>query len=351
MSEDWWKPERLGRRRGNLAVRSTARNALRAWFESEGFIEVETPALQRSPGMEPHLAAFATRMLPPGGFGATGETGTPRYLHTSPEFAMKKLLAGGMERIWQLCPVFRNAEGSSLHSPEFAMLEWYRTGCDYTVLMEDCAKLLSSMAAAASVDELIRGDARCDPKATPQRLSVADAFGQYCDVDLAAIIAEDPEDPPTEALFDAASALGIRTDRRDLFEDVFFRIMDEKIEPHLGMDAPCLLYDYPISMAALARRKPESDLWAERVELYVCGTELANGFSELTDADEQRARFDWDMALKNKLYGVSYPVDEAFLQAVSEMPDAAGMALGFDRLVMLLTGAERIGDVLWAPVE
>ncbi|MEQ8441534.1 MAG: EF-P lysine aminoacylase EpmA [Alphaproteobacteria bacterium] len=351
MSHDWWRPEQIGRRRGNLEVRATTRRTLREWFVSQDFLEVETPALQQSPGMEPHLAAFATRLLPPGGFGVTGETGTPRYLHTSPEFAMKKLLAGGLERIWQICPVFRNAEGSALHSPEFSMLEWYRADRTYDALMEDSAAILSVTAKAASATALTRGESTCDPFAEPERLSVADAFGQFCDIDLTAILSEDPEDPPTEPLVAAAKGLGIRTDRRDLFEDLFFRIMDARIEPNLGMGRACLLYDYPISMAALARRKPGSDLWAERVELYVCGVELANGFSELTDAEEQRARFDWDMALKRKLYGVAYPVDESFLDALSQMPQAAGMAMGFDRLVMLLTGAERINDVLWAPVE
>jgi lysyl-tRNA synthetase class 2 len=354
MTARWWDRRALADRLPALRLRNRARSALRDWFDARDFDEVETPALQVSPGMEPHLAAFETRLLPPGGYGGGyggGDAGRRLFLHTSPEFAMKKLLAGGMERIWQLCPVYRNAEGSALHSPEFAMLEWYRVGEDYTALMDDCASMIGHIAEARGVETFRRGDRRSDPTAPFARMSVAEAFDTYCGHDLAATVRECPSDPPAAPLIETARRMGIHVAEDDRFDDVFFRLMDARIEPHLGDGAPCLLYDYPISMAALARPKVGDPLWAERVELYVCGVELANGFSELTDGAEQRRRFEADMDLKESLYGMRYPIDEDFLAAVDAMPEAAGMALGFDRLVMLLAGAPSIGSVSWASVE
>lgn len=324
------------------------------WFNYQGFDEVETPALQTSPGLEPHLAAFETELLPAGHYGmaqdGATQVGRPVYLHTSPEFAMKKLLAAGMERIWQLCPVYRNAEGSATHSPEFRMLEWYRARASYTDLMDDCEEMIAAIARTCGTEDLVRGERRAAACMPFRRLRVADAFLEYCGHNLTATVAENPSAPPVGPLLDCAARLGVRTAQDDSFDDVFFRLMDDRIEPNLGDGVPCLLYDYPVSMAALSRPKPEDPLWAERVELYVCGVELANGFGELTDAAEQRRRFEADMAIKERLYGHRYPIDEDFIAAVAAMPPAAGMALGFDRLVMLLTGAERIEDVLWAPV-
>lgn len=349
MTGNWWHSDALAARRANLAVRGQAKRAMADWFDVGDFVEVETPALQVSPGLEPHLAAFETRLLPAGHYGA-GVEGRPMFLHTSPEFAMKKLLAAGMDRIWQLCPVYRNAEGSALHSPEFRMLEWYRAGGDYTDLMTDCEAMIASIARACGVETLHHKDRDSDPFSPFQRLSVAEAFHRYCDHDLERTVRENPAAPPVEPLKEVAAKLEIRTAEDDGFDDVFFRLMDARIEPFLGDGAPCLLYDYPVSMAALSRPKPEDPIWAERVELYVCGVELANGFGELTDAAEQKRRFIADMETKETLYGHRYPIDEEFIQAVGAMPPAAGMALGFDRLVMLLTGAARIDEILWAPV-
>ncbi len=332
-----------------MLLRSRAKTALAKWFEVQEFEEVETPALQISPGLEPHLAAFETRMLPAGHYGHES-AGKPYYLHTSPEFSMKKLLAGGMERIWQLCPVYRNAEGSPTHSPEFKMLEWYRARAGYGDLMADCEAFIPRLAEACGATVLRRGDRTADPFARFQRLSVAEAFSEYCGHDLAGTLNFDPLAPPVAPLVETARRLGIRTAEDDSFEDVFFRLMEARIEPHLGDGIPCFLHDYPVSMAALARPRPDNPIWAERVELYACGVELANGFGELTDAAEQYRRFEADMALKEQLYGHRYPIDMDFLAAVAVMPPAAGMALGFDRLVMLLAGAGRIEDVLWAPV-
>lgn len=335
-----WRPDRLAARLPLLKKRAAIAAALRQHFAERGFTEVETPALQLSPAMEPHLAAFATETI----------EGAPLYLHTSPEFAMKKLLAGGMERIFQLARAFRNEPPSSLHHPEFTMLEWYRAGSDYRVLMDDVTALCRQAAAVVGTPLVERNGASADLNASWQRISVAEAFDRYCAIDLYATI-DDSEAPSPALLAEAASAVGLETAADDRWEDIFFRLFLNRIEPQLGIGAPTLLYDYPACMAALARTKPGEPAVAERVELYVCGLELANGFSELTDAAEQRRRWLRDTALRLRLYGRSYPVDEDFLAALEHgLPPAAGMALGFDRLVMLMTGAARIEDVLWLPV-
>jgi len=367
----WWRPDRLAARRANLAARGRILGAVRQFFADEGFIEVETPALQVSPGLEPHLRAFATVLNDP-----RAGMAKPRYLHTSPEFAMKKLLAGGMTQIWQLAPVFRDGERGATHHPEFAMLEWYRAGATYRELMDDCEKLLRRTQAAISTQTVMAGlvpaihvDPRdkpgddgggeakmtwrgktADPRLPFERLSVADAFAKYAGIDILAT-APDPARPDFALLAAGAERVGVAPHPGDDWEALYFRIFLDRIEPKLGIGAPTILYDYPVSMAALSRRKPDDSRLAERFELYVCGLELANAFSELTDAEEQRARFLADQAKKQSLYGETYPVDEDFLAALElGLPDCAGIALGFDRLVMLCTGAADIEEVLWAPV-
>lgn len=343
----WWDPAALTARRAGLAARNRIRKAVAACFEESGFIEVETPALQISPGLEPHLVAFETRLEGPGGAGPP----KPRYLNTSPEFAMKKLLAGGLPMIWQAARVFRNAEGSPTHSPEFTMIEWYRANAGYNELIADATRLLRAAAGSVEASLLTHHDNDCDPFAEPEVVTVEDVFQRECGIDLRALVEGDPNDPSPGPFAEAARALGIRVAEDDRWDDIFFRIFAERIEPKLGTGRPTFLVDYPICMAALSRAKPEDPMLAERVELYVSGLELANGFGELTDPREQRRRFDADMALKQALYGRSYPIDEGFMDALEQMPPAAGMALGFDRLVMLVTGARDIRDVLWAWVE
>ncbi len=340
----WWHPDRFARRKPYLALRQRVITAARQYFASEDFAEVETPVLQVSPGNEVHLQTFKTELKEPYGARQT------LYLHTSPELTMKKLLVAGMPRIFQLSHCFRNGERSALHHPEFLMCEWYRVHADISVLMQDCVKLVRAAADISGCKNFARDGVKCDPFRDWQKLSVADAFQQFCGIDLLAS-APDPRQPTAKLLFEDAKRLGIRLASDDSWEDIFFRIMADKIEPRLGREIPTFLYDYPISLAALARPKAEDTRLAERFELYICGIELANGFGELTDADEQVRRFQADMELREKLYGERLPVDLDFIAALRYgMPECAGLAFGIDRLIMLCAGLEKIDDVLWAPV-
>lgn len=343
--KEWWHPESYAQKVPFLHKRMKIITALRNFFVQRDFLEVETPALQVSPGMEPHMSVFATELIEP--FEERGQT---LYLHTSPEFTMKKLLVAGLPRIFQLTHVFRNKERSPRHHPEFSMLEWYRAGATYEVLMDDCEELLRTSLESIGEKTFRWKEITCDPFNGMERLSVAEAFSRYADIDLLATTAT-PDTPDRDALKSAAQRSGIRCGETDSWEDIFFRVMLEKIEPYLGMARPTILYDYPISMAVLSRPSPRDERVAERFELYVCGVELCNAFSELTDFKTQRRRFEADMALKEKLYGERVPIDEDFLQALEYgMPESAGNALGVDRLVMLATGAPDLDSVLWAPV-
>jgi lysyl-tRNA synthetase class 2 len=323
-------------------ARNRIKAAVRCWFEEQGFVEVDTSVLQVSPGNEAHLHAFRTELIRPDGSSQT------LYLHTSPEFACKKLLAAGERRIFSLTPVFRNRERGALHHPEFTMLEWYRAGEDYEVLMADCEALLQVAAAAAGASAFTFRDISVSRTAEPERLTVAECFSRYADIDLLATTPNGETD--RDALARAAISAGVRVAADDTWADIFSRILVERVEPHLGRERPTFLTEYPISEAALARPKADDPRVAERFELYLCGVELANGFGELTDPDEQRRRFEAEMAEKARVYGESYPLDEDFLAALRHMPPASGIALGFDRLVMLATGAQRIEQVLWTPL-
>ena len=339
----WWSPQRHADRRPVLLTRGRIQAALRGWLAGEGFVEVDPVALQVSPGNEAHLHGFATE--------AIGHDGVGRrmYLHSSPEFAMKKLLAAGERRIAAFAHVWRNRERGALHSPEFTMLEWYRVGEDYTVLMADCAALLRAACGAAGAGVLRYRDRVCDPFLEAERLSLAEAFQRFAGIDLLASIAADGG---TDAgvLGTALDRVGIRRAADDTWSDMFSRVLSARVEPHLGLGRMTVLDRYPAAEAALARKVAGDARVAERFELYACGVELANGFGELTDAGEQRRRFAAEMDEKQRVYGERYPLDEDFLAALGTMPAASGIALGFDRLVMLATGAARIDDVMWVPV-
>jgi lysyl-tRNA synthetase class 2 len=249
-----------------------------------------------------------------------------------------------------LARVFRNGERSATHHPEFTMLEWYRAGAGYRQLMTDCVELVREVADATGCQGFHFRGVDCDPYGEWQILTVADAFYRYAGIDVLAT-APDPDLPDAALLAKAASDAGLSVHEGDRWEDIFFRILFERIEPMLGAGVPTILTDYPVSMAALARPKPEDGRVAERFEVYACGLELANAFGELTDATVQRARFEADLELQEQLYGRRTPIDEDFLAALDYgMPESAGIALGFDRLVMLCCGACTIEDVLWAPV-
>ncbi|MDO5603822.1 MAG: EF-P lysine aminoacylase EpmA [Paracoccus sp. (in: a-proteobacteria)] len=339
----WWQPHRHADRRPALIARNRIQRAIRGWLDANGFTEVDPAALVISPGNETHLHGFGTAM--------TGNDGIsrPMYLHTSPEFAMKRLLAAGETRIAAFAHVWRNRERGPLHHPEFTMLEWYRAGEDYTVLMDDCADFLMLAAQAAGANEFRRGDITCDPYVSPERISVADAFADLAGIDLLATIAHDGT-TDRDALAAQMTGAGIRFGRDDTWSDLFSRTLAERVEPHLGHGTATILDRYPTPEAALARPAPDDPRIAERFEVYACGVELANGFGELTDPAEQRRRFRADMAERARIYGETYPLDEDFLSALAIMPPASGIAMGFDRLVMLATSAPSVDAVIWAPV-
>jgi lysyl-tRNA synthetase class 2 len=339
----WWSPERHRDRRPFLVARGAIQRAVRAWFDAEGFTEVETAALQVSPGNEAHLHAFETAAI-----GPAGER-SPLYLRTSPEFAAKKLLAAGEPRIWEIARVWRNRERGPLHHPEFTLLEWYRAGAPYEQMMADCAALLRLAAETAGAARFVFRGRSVDPFAEPERITLAEAFAGHAGIDLLASVGEGGE-TDREGLAAAARAAGVRVADDDTWADIFSRVLVERIEPRLGEGRATILCEYPTAEAALARPKPADPRVAERFELYACGVELANCFGELTDPVEQRLRFEAEMAEKARVYGERYPIDEDFLDALATMPAASGAALGFDRLVMLAAGAQHIEQVLWSPV-
>lgn len=313
---------------------------LRRYFDKLEFIAVDAAILQVSPGNEAHLHGFATELIGP------DRVPAQRYLHTSPEFAMKKLLAAGERQIVDFARVFRNRERGPLHAPEFTMIEWYRAGEPYETVMADAIALLGEAARTAGAKALTFRDRSADPFAEPERLSVAAAFDNYAGIDLLATIDSTGD---RKRLMEMAVESDIRVADDDSWSDIFSRILVEKIEPNLGIGRPTILYEYPASEAALARRKPGDERLAERFELYACGVELANGFNELTDPVEQRNRFVVAMDEKERVYGERYPIDEDFLAALANMPQASGVALGLDRLVMMATGAPHIDLVQWTP--
>ena len=318
-----WHPESLAARLPFLQRRALVTEATRAFFAGRGYTEVETAYAVPVPGEEVHLRAWRTRQHAPDG------TGRDLWLHTSPEFAMKRLLVAGAGPIFQLARVWRDGEGSRRHLGEFTMLEWYRPGLGMAGLMDETEALLRATLPPSKWE---RGF---------ERVTVADAFARWAGADVLGT-ADDPV-----AL--AASAGATLRDGEG-WEDLFFRLLLERVEPELGRDRPTFLTHWPAAQAALARRDPADPRVALRFELFVDGIELANAFEELTDPDEQATRFAADRARREALYGPGWGTDEDFLAALRfGMPQSSGIALGFDRLAMLASGAQRIDQVLWLP--
>ena len=336
-----------------LKARARIVQTIREFFIREGFLEVETPIFTPYAGQEPHLNPMKVVGLPRRG-GAPPLRGAG-YLITSPEYAHKKLLAAGFEKTFEITRAFRAGEPrGGLHNPEFTILEWYRAGVDYTAIMGDVEKMAAYIIKALKHEniKIIEYHGKSIDFSSPwERLTVAEAFEKYANTDI-------------DSVHDDAE---------------FFKIFLTHIEPKLGQEKPTILYEYPARMAALARLKPspppqsspikgeeaigdppplrggvgggwlEERQWAERFEVYIAGVELANAFSELTDATEQRQRFLEEQKLRKKLGKEIIPLDEDFLDAVGHLPPAAGIALGVDRLVMLLTNAKSIEEVLAFP--
>ena len=336
----WWSKARHADVRPFLMARSAVTKAIRAWFDEQGFAEVETAILQVSPGNETHLHAPHTELA-----GAGGERAT-RYLRTSPEFACKKLLAAGEAKIFELARVFRDRERGDLHLPEFTMLEWYRANTTYDAVMADSVVIIAHAAQATGIGRFSFRGRIADPFAEPELLTVAAAFERFAGIDLLATIDGGEGD---RAALAAAATEQVRITDDDTWSDIFSKVLVEHVEPNLGQGRLTVLFEYPAPEAALARAKASDPRVAERFEVYACGVELANGFGELTDAREQRHRFTLAMDEKQRRYGERYPLDEDFLDAVAKMPEASGVALGFDRLVMLASGALRIDQVVWTP--
>jgi lysyl-tRNA synthetase class 2 len=336
----WWSVARHADRRPFLTSRTAITQAIRRWFEAQGFVEVETGILQVSPGNETHLHAPRTELTGPDGSRAA------RYLRTSPEFACKKLLAAGESRIFEFARVFRDRERGDLHLPEFTMLEWYRAQAPYDAVMADAVAVIARAAEATGIGRFSFRGRTADPFAEPERLTVASAFERFAGIDLLATIVDGEGERVALA---SAARTKMRITEDDTWSDMFSKILVEHIEPNLGQGRLTILCEYPAPEAALARVTTSDARVAERFEIYACGVELANGFGELTDTDEQRRRFHIEMDEKVRRYGERYPLDEEFLAAVGQMPEASGVALGFDRLVMLASGAVRIDQVVWTP--
>lgn len=334
----WWSPEAHARRRGYLAARGTIKATMRVWFASQGFTETECGQLQRSPGNEAHLHGFETAFI------AENGARTPLYLNTSPEFAMKKLLAAGETRIFDFARAFRNRETGLRHAPEFTMLEWYRADAAIEAVMADCAALARLAAEAAGTPGLAFRGCVCNPFAEPEVLTVGQAFTRHAGIDLEPVLTD------AAGLAAAARKAGVETSPGASWTDVFSAVLVTRIEPKLGQGRLTFLHRYPVSEAALSRPYPNDPRFAERFELYACGVELANGYRELTDAATLRTRQVAEMDLKQQVYGERYPLDEDFIAAVAAMPEASGVALGFDRLVMLAAHAPQISDVIWTPL-
>lgn len=313
-------------------ARMTMYAALRRFFGDLGYLEVETPTLVPTPGLEPHIDPFEARFLPQ----LDATRARSLWLHTSPEYAMKRLLADGSPPLFQLCKTYRNGEVSKTHNPEFTMLEFYRPNADYHAIMDDLEGALQAVEAA------VQPPVRRFGGGPFERLTVRDAVLRHTGIDLF-------EHLEGTSLREAALRAGVHVGDSSSFDDVFFHLFLERVERKLGFGRPTFLIEYPASMASLSRLKPTDPRVAERVELYCEGVELANGFSELVDPVEQRRRLEEEQALRARLGRPVFDLDERFLEALAHMPPSGGIAVGLDRVLMLLQAATRIADVLLFP--
>ena len=331
--EDWLRfhgeKQSLLRR---LEIRSRILYTLRQFFSQRGFIEVETPHLLKHASCEVHIEQFETIYRTP-------EGAVPLYLATSPELNLKRLLGVGLERIYQLGRCFRNGERSAQHNPEFTMMEWYQAYASYEDIMNETEELVAHVwsEVVGTQSPLWRTVVEERPW---RRLSVQDAFEQCVGVDIG-------KHCDKKGLYKALQRVGFSSaDETDTWEDLFNKVLIEKIEPHLALGGPSFLYDYPNQLGAMSRQKESDGRWMERVELYLSGIELANGYTELNDPVEQRKRF-----IQARSLQWDAPIDEDFIESMERaIPPAGGMALGVDRLVMLATEANSIDEVLPFPL-
>lgn len=333
--------------RDRVARRSRALALTRAFFAERDFLEVDAPQLVPAPTTEPHIDPLWVRVRP-----SLDEGAEPlvRYLHTSPELALKRVLANGVERVYSLTHVFRDGEVTERHLPEFAMLEWYRAKVSLSALVRDCEDLLRSLAKAlVGTTTLPRADGGALALEEPFEVrTVAELFARHADVDLPAALAR-MADGEESALPEAVKKAGHKLRPGADFEDAFFHVMLARVEPAIGLERPCVVTRWPRQMAILARGCDDDPLFAERFELYAGGLELANAFDELTDPVEQRARFLEDNEAREALGKAPLPLDELFLEELQRMPASSGIAVGFDRVLMLLFGAREITEVVPVP--
>ena len=341
MEHRWKKLKESAHLRQNLASRAKALAAVRAFFDAQGYIEVETPVVVAKPGMEPHLDPFETTVADPFG------NRYPAFLITSPEYAMKKLLVAGFPKIYQLARCFRNGEAfEGRHNPEFTMLEWYRTGTDYVGIMDETEALVAEVARKSVYRTTIERNGHVIDLAKPwERLTVKEAMMRHAGIDLDAALED------KGVFLDFARSHGHSVSDDVSWDDAFFLVFLNEVEPKLGLERPVILYEYPVSMAALSKAAKDPR-YAERFEVYIGGLEVANAFTELTDAKEQRKRLEEERGLRKSLGRTDYGPDEDFLAALEEgMPEAGGIALGFDRLMMLLLGEDDIRHVQAFPAD
>ncbi len=343
-----------------LLLREQVIRAIRKFFDQETFHEVETPLLVKSPGTEPYLEVFSTKLKDEQG------NSQAAYLLTSPEYAMKKLLVAGLDKIYQICKSFRNQESfGNNHNPEFTILEWYRANADYSKIMDDFARLMLAISVALQSyyqtqdsdfaqyilsrlkDDRVEYLGKIYNLQSPyHKMTVAEVFAQYLKIN-------DQDLLDRDKLFYLAQKLNYPLTKTESWDDLFYQIFLNEIEPQLAkLDHPVIIYDYPLSQAALAKKKPDDLRFAERFEVYVAGLELGNAFSELTDYQEQENRLKSELRLRKKLNKTDYHLDQDFIEALKlGMPESGGIAVGVDRLIMFFAGVTDMNEVLFFPAQ